>query len=126
MTKTTSDQPAPRNRVYTGQRIDGSTVVRRTDAGGTPRSLNPRFDLARHSPTGFEWGYHGSGPAQLALALLCDATGDVQLACRNYQEFKRQVVGSFGDNWLLEAGYIADFAKSLDVAKTERSATRVC
>lgn len=34
--------------------------------------LAPRRDLFNHSPTGFEWGYGGSGPAQLALALMCD------------------------------------------------------
>ena len=28
--------------------------------------LNPRLDLWSHSPTGFEWGYPGSGPAQLS------------------------------------------------------------
>ena len=49
------------------------------DADGTARvtvdmePLDPRLDLANHSPTGFEWGYGGSGPAQLALALLADA-----------------------------------------------------
>lgn len=31
-----------------------------------------RLDLYDHSPTGFEWGYSGSGPAQLALAILAD------------------------------------------------------
>ncbi len=31
-----------------------------------------RLDLYNHSPTGFEWGYWGSGPAQLALAMLAD------------------------------------------------------
>ena len=34
------------------------------------RPLDPRLDLCSHSPSGFEWGYGGSGPAQLALALL--------------------------------------------------------
>lgn len=28
-----------------------------------------------HSPTGFNWGYGGSGPADLALSLLMDALG---------------------------------------------------
>jgi len=32
-----------------------------------------RLDLFNHSPGGFEWGYGGSGPAQLALAILADA-----------------------------------------------------
>jgi hypothetical protein len=33
----------------------------------------------RNSPTGFGWGYGGSGPAQLALALLADSLGDNDL-----------------------------------------------
>jgi len=32
--------------------------------------LDPRADLVNHSPDGFAWGYPGSGPAQLALAIL--------------------------------------------------------
>jgi hypothetical protein len=40
-----------------------------------PRKLDPRLDLYNHSPTGFAWGYGGSGPAQLALALLADVLG---------------------------------------------------
>ncbi len=28
-----------------------------------------------HSPSGFEWGYGGSGPADLALNILLAATG---------------------------------------------------
>lgn len=31
--------------------------------------------VRNHSPDGFEFGYHGSGPAQLALAILMDYTG---------------------------------------------------
>ena len=33
------------------------------------KKLDPRFDLKRLSPAGFEWTYEGNGPAQLALAL---------------------------------------------------------
>lgn len=39
-----------------------------------------------------EWGYGGSGPAQLALALLLDYTDDEDIALSNYIEFKNQVV----------------------------------
>jgi hypothetical protein len=37
--------------------------------------LDPRPSqrLWNHSPDGFEWGFGGSGPAQLALAILLDA-----------------------------------------------------
>jgi hypothetical protein len=36
------------------------------------RKIIPRLDLFNHSPTGLEWGYGGSGPAQTALAILAD------------------------------------------------------
>jgi hypothetical protein len=55
-------------------------------------ALSPRQDLRNHSPTGFEWSYAGSGPAQLALALLADALGDDEKAQRLYQEFKFALV----------------------------------
>lgn len=55
------------SRVYEGQRTEDD--VRVTVNG---RKLNPRNDLCNHSPDGFEWGYGGSGPAQLALAILVD------------------------------------------------------
>jgi len=58
--------------------------VRQTAAGGYPGKcyvfyadgeggispLDPRNDLWDHSPDGFEWGYGGSGPTQLALGVL--------------------------------------------------------
>jgi hypothetical protein len=55
------------------------------------RPLPPRTDLYNHSPTGFEFGYAGSGPAQLALALLADCVGEA-LALEFYQEFKWAVI----------------------------------
>jgi hypothetical protein len=40
-----------------------------------------------HSPDGFNWGYGGSGPAQLALAILLELYPQ-DVALRNYQQFK--------------------------------------
>lgn len=54
--------------------------------------LDPRHGLRNHSPDGFRWGYGGSGPAQLALAILADATGDDSIACAVYQDFKFAVI----------------------------------
>ena len=34
----------------------------------TLRPLSLHLEVRDHSPTGFAWGYDGSGPAQLALA----------------------------------------------------------
>ena len=41
-----------------------------------------------HSPDGFNWGYGGSGPAQLALAILLEAEVPKQRAIELHQPFK--------------------------------------
>lgn len=46
-----------------------------------------------HSPNGFSWGYGGSGPAQLALALLLHWL-DVAKAQKYYQQFKWDVIAT--------------------------------
>ena len=85
-------------RTYTGSRTSqGTRVLVRLDAPGRPypRSIDPlplRLDLFNHSPSGFEWGYLGSGPAQLALALLAHCTGDDPYAVARHQAFKEEVV----------------------------------
>ena len=56
------------------------------------QALNPRLDLWNHSPTGFEMGYPGSGPAQLALALQADCLGNEQQAVEWHQDYKSAVV----------------------------------
>lgn len=56
------------------------------------RRLNPRRDLWNHSPSGFEWGYAGSGPAQLALAILADHCGNDEQAFDFHHRFKWAVV----------------------------------
>src|SRR5438874_1229560 len=65
-------------------------VVKTTDQGKTP--LNPRLDLWNRSPTGFEFAYGGSGPAQTALAILAEATGNDRLAVALHQCFKWEFV----------------------------------
>ena len=70
----------------------GQTLVIVCD-GQKSEPLPLRRDLVNHSPTGFGWGYHGSGPAQLALALLADALGYDDRAVRLHQYFKFKVVG---------------------------------
>jgi hypothetical protein len=55
--------------------------------GKEPRPLHLRHDLRRHSAE-FNWGYPGSGPAQLALALAADVLGDDEQAQDVYQRLK--------------------------------------
>jgi hypothetical protein len=79
--------------VYVGLRWGGIARVHRLAVGERDVGLLPvRLDLRNHSPDGLEWGYSGSGPAQLALALLVDAIVDVALSLAIYQEYKRGVV----------------------------------
>ena len=48
----------------------------------------PSQALINHSPDGFSWGYSGSGPAQLSLAILLEVI-DEKIALSHYQEFKQ-------------------------------------
>jgi hypothetical protein len=78
------------------------------------RPLNPRLDLYNHSPTGFEWGYCGSGPAQLALAILADHLGDDEQAFNLYQRFKWAVIAELPrKRWTLTSENILQAIKTL-------------
>lgn len=91
-----------------------SVMVREKDAAGGVRSyqLKPRYDLRNHSPDGFRWGYGGSGPAQLAIALCADAIGDDQIASAVYQDFKAAVIAKLDGDKPFEMSQftIVDFA----------------
>jgi len=94
--------------------------------------LDPRLSIVNHSPTGFAWGYWGSGPAQLSFALIADALvssieekhpelrASVLTRARNpalYQTFKQQVVGT----WPREEPFeITDSQVLHDVEEIER------
>ena len=97
-------------KVYQGRR--NGHVVQVTVDG---RPLNPRLDLWNHSPTGFEWGYGGSGPAQLALALLADHLGCDGEAVSLHQDFKRTIVAVLPHaGWSLNS---FDIQRALDALK---------
>lgn len=84
-------------KIYSAGRSDRSAAVKVMDeATGAAYELDPRPSLAieNHSPTGFEWGYGGSGPAQLALAILLDYTGDQEFAAHQHQDFKWKIVAN--------------------------------
>jgi hypothetical protein len=83
----------------------GPGSVDRPDGSALP----PRNDLRNHSPDGFQIGYGGSGPAQLALALLADRTDD-STALDHHQEFKWDVIAELErEEWILAAGFVDDW-----------------
>jgi Family of unknown function (DUF6166) len=77
------------------------------------RKLDPRFDLKRLSPAGFEWTYEGNGPAQLALALLADHLGDDAKALQLYDAFMRVVVAELDNSWELTSDEIDAALKAI-------------
>ena len=52
------------------------------------------YKLRNHSPDGFSWGYGGSGPSQLALAICLEAS-DEKTALEHYRAFTLEHVA----NW---------------------------
>lgn len=91
---------------YRGIKGPGAVGAQRVivhEPGRQSCDLPRRGDLSNHSPDGFQWGYDGSGPAQLALALLAHATGDDEFALATYQQFKREVVATLPSKWTLDA-----------------------
>jgi hypothetical protein len=54
----------------------------------SPRESQKAYN---HSPDGFNWGYGGSGPAQLALAILLEVTNKEE-AIKYHQDFKWEII----------------------------------
>jgi hypothetical protein len=91
-------------KVYRGRRTpdDKDTIVE-VDDDGAVRPLAPRPDLdGIRTATGFGWGYTGTAPKQLALALLADALSD-EVARDWHLRFMVEIVAAFPQNapWVL-------------------------
>ena len=68
--------------------------------------------LKNHSPDGFNWGYSGSGCAQLALAVLLEVTDSEEIALRHYQDFTGEVIArvtSQETDWEMEESKIIEW-----------------
>jgi hypothetical protein len=73
---------------------DGDDIVlRREGMFGENKIMNVRRKIVKHSPSGMEWGYGGSGPADLALNILAMFVPE-QRAQEIYQDFKFEFVAS--------------------------------
>lgn len=107
-------------KTYRGFRdAHGNTIVEAQDGFEAESYPLPwRLDLENHSPTGLEWGYGGSGPAQLALALIADATGNGRRACKYHQDIKWRIVAKLPyDAWTLTRD---DIVAALRTARAAR------
>ena len=96
-------------KIYIGKREkDGCHVFE----NGRKIELEPSLSLRNHSPTGFEWGYRGSGPHQLALAILLDFTNNEIRAMQYYNQFVDEFVVDFAqDGFVLTEAELAIWIK---------------
>lgn len=100
--------------IFRGYRtgVAGAGLVTITTSEGDERPLGLPALLKnepRHSPDGFNWGYRGSGPAELARAILIAVYPD-DLEMRHpraYQGFKNEVIAALKvDEWTLRADVV--------------------
>lgn len=71
----------------------GDWKTRKVILNGNLLDPAPSQKIRNHSPDGFMWGYGGSGPAQLALAICLKLYG-AEKAQKVYQDFKFKHIGS--------------------------------
>lgn len=61
-----------------------------------------------HSPTGFCWGYGGSGPADMARSILWDYLGKEPIS-QLYQDFKFTFVAAWKSEWQITSTEIKEW-----------------
>jgi len=90
--------------------IMGYKSTRRVWMGG--RELHPEESqrVWNHSPDGFSWGYGGSGPAQLALAIMLKLTTQ-ENAKQLYQRFKWEFVARWPDDFSIPLKDVEEWVK---------------
>jgi hypothetical protein len=88
-------------KLYTGFREHNTAKVL---VNGIP--LNERTDLC-NSPVGIEWGYNGSGPKQLSIALLSDYFANDKKAVQNWPILCQLLVSRLAyDKWTISGDQI--------------------
>ena len=96
------------------------TVCRREAGLARVEGVTRRW--AWHSPAGFEGGCGDSGPAEPALDILLEATGERDFAAKHHQAFKREFVAPLPtEGGVIEAATIREW---IEKRQRDRGATR--
>lgn len=79
-----------------------------SEDGKPPRilSLDRSLRVVQHSPAGFNFGYGGSGPSQLAFAILQDYLDRDDIPANIYQAFKADFIEGAKDGERIPGGHI--------------------
>lgn len=88
--------------------IKGNKETREVTIDGTVLDPSKSQEVSNHSPDGFNWGYTGSGPAQLALALLMEIT-DVEEASRLYHGLKFDIISFLEGDFSIKGEQILEW-----------------
>jgi hypothetical protein len=74
-------------------KLKGELATGQVWANGKPLSPERSVKAFNHSPSGFSWGFGGSGPAQLALAILLRYLPEKE-AVSLHQDFKWKFIAT--------------------------------
>ena len=87
-------------RVFRGKKTEDDRIVEIEQDGNVSRlPLGPSLEIADPSPDGFNWGYNGSGSAQLSLGILYEVSNNAKLALAYAPFFKSDHVSRWGERW---------------------------
>ena len=115
--------PISPRKIYRGERHSADRAIIDVEPikgnGEWGKTVPPTYRMShyvKHSPTGMEWGYGGSGPSDCALSILADyfsckgtahpGPSAIESASRLYQQFKFAVVFHLPAKWTLDTQFI--------------------
>ncbi|NOQ29951.1 MAG: XRE family transcriptional regulator [Helicobacteraceae bacterium] len=107
------------NIVFSGKKtLLGNRLVQMND-----QDLDPRHDLFNHARDGYDWGYIGAGPLQLAFAILVKMTNP-QFATKYRAQFNKEVVAKLDQkNWTLDAHALQEWIDNKEKHELEVTPT---
>mgnify|MGYP001606518427 CR=1 FL=1 len=100
--------------------IYGTWATKEVQINGVTLRPESSQAIMNHSPDGFNWGFGGSGPAQLALALLFHYA-ELDQTKRWYEKFKADVIAILPQSdFEIPESLVRDWIE----AQTRREATK--
>lgn len=90
-------------------KIIGTLPNRMVFVNGQALDPKPSQKVFNHSPDGFSWGYNGSGPAQLALALTIKAAEISGIPFEELRPYYQDVKSKFVATWPIDEPIDGEF-----------------
>jgi len=99
--------------------VGGQPVIVNHQMSSSSSLDYPLSHIERHSPDGFNWGYCGSGPSDLALSILTDCFGEDSEIVSHYQEFKVEFIAKLPRDcgWIISEESIREWSKKFEKEK---------